>query len=85
MLSKDVRETWKTGNPRFVGFRKGDKVLYKVQFPAKTVGTKFQDKYIGPYTVTSVVGNGVSYELVSEDGLVKRAHFRQLKKYNSRL
>ena len=74
-------ELWKEGNPTFVPFRKGQKVLRKVVFKGRLVADKFAERFEGPYEIIAVTGK-VTY-LISclQTGVERRVHHTQVKRF----
>ena len=72
---------WKKGDPAFLPFAKGTKVLKVIERPAKLNIHKFQPKFFGPLTVIKVNPNKVTYELKTEQGKIVRAHHSQLREW----
>jgi hypothetical protein len=79
--AEDV-EYWRTGNPSFVSFKLGQKVLRKVVFMGRNVIDKLADRYEGPYKVLKKNSNNVSYIIKhTTTGREIRAHHTQLRRY----
>ena len=81
-ISKDTLKTWKPGNPKFLPFTVGQKVLKKVQRTGNLVANKLEPRYEGPFEVVKTRPNEVTYELKpigDENSSVIRAHYEQLK------
>ena len=66
-LSKDELDCWKTGHPNFCSFRVGEKVSKMIHRTGNQLKYKLAKKYDGPFIVTKVQSNGLSYE-VSKEG-----------------
>ena len=81
IVSADTQELWREGHPNFEPFEVGKRVWLKVKTPGDLVTNKFMPRYKGPYMVTRVRSNGVTYEVAAADGRVMKAHHSQLKKY----
>ena len=69
---------WRSGHPKFESFRVGDMVLLKVQRRGNCTSYKLNAKYDGPFNISKVFDNGVSYELSDGKNFNKRAHHTQL-------
>ena len=76
-----VTKLWKTGHPRFSAFKVGERVIRRVPVQNRCTANKFKPKYDGPYFVTRVNSNEVTYllQLVSDDSVNIRAHYDQLR------
>ena len=85
LVSSQSKHCWKEGHPSFAPFRKGNKVLLKVQRPGHDTRNKFLPRFSGPYAVKKAHEGGLAYELLSRtnsgfDGVIK-AHHSQLRKW----
>src|ERR1700755_1523663 len=81
-LSDEHKLTWKEGHPNFRPFKLNQAVARKVITQDKTNIRKFTEKYTGPYIITKVFGNDVTYEISSPTpGKIQtwRVHHQQLK------
>jgi hypothetical protein len=79
--AEDVKY-WREGNPSFVSFKQGQKVLKKVVFMGRNVEDKLADRYQGPYKVIRRHSNNVSYVIKhTGTGREIRAHHTQLRRY----
>ena len=79
-VNKETVETWKTGHPNFAPFSLNCKVLKKVNKVGNLVSNKFKCNFEGPFLVTKVNCNGVSYEIFDNDsGKTIKAHHSQLR------
>lgn len=74
---------WKEGNPSFVPYRIGQKVLRKVVFKGRRLCDKLSDRFDGPFVISKVNNNKVTYWMrrcgSCED---VRAHHTQLKAFH---
>ena len=78
-ISRDNRESvWKSGNPNFVKFQKGDKVLKRAEQKGNLSSNKFKERFTGPYKIVKAHHNGLTYELGNGDKII-RAHYSQLR------
>lgn len=77
-MEVDTIETWKEAHPKFESFALNQKVCLKVNKIGNRVIYKLGQKFTGPFTVTKIQTNGVSYEVSDGTGTVK-AHHAQLK------
>lgn len=75
---------WKTGNPRFLPFKVNDLVLMKIHHLGFLTTNKLSPNYRGPYRITQVNDNGVTYRLLDEgtDKVIK-VHHSKLRLYKS--
>ncbi|KAL7630233.1 UNVERIFIED_CONTAM: hypothetical protein RMT77_019624 [Armadillidium vulgare] len=81
-LSDEHKLTWKEGHPNFRPFKLNQAVARKVITQDKTNIRKFTEKYTGPYIITKVFGNEVTYEISSPPpGKIQtwRVHHQHLK------
>jgi hypothetical protein len=67
LLTNQQVSYWKLGHPNFLPFKVGQQVVRKVPLRGKTTAAKFQPKYDGPYSVTHVNENGLTYVLRAGD------------------
>ena len=82
LVSADTVDTWREGNPAFGSFRVGQRVLKKAIIIGNETSSKFKDRFQGPYTVSKVNANGVTYVLNHcVTGVSIKAHHGQLKAY----
>ena len=86
VLPADVQDVWKEGHPRFVPFAVGQKVLYRRHQPGNLVTNKLEPRYTGPFVVTQVRENKVTYvirqDLQGGKSLTRCVHYRQIKAYH---
>lgn len=73
-----VVDTWKEAHPNFHSFAVGQRVAMKINRIGNQLKWKLDRKFTGPWTVSKIQSNGVSYEVSDGDKTVK-AHHRQLK------
>ena len=80
-LPRNVVDTWRVGHPRFAPFSIGQKVAHKIPRIGNRLGDKFKKKYDGPFCITKVQTNEVSYEITSVEDPTKciKVHHKQLK------
>ena len=79
LVTESDTRFWKAGHPKFIPFSVGQHVLRKLPRQGHAASSKFKPRYDGPFEVTLVNDNGVTYELVrvgSADRI--RAHHSQL-------
>jgi len=80
-----ITENWREGHPSFAPFKVNQKVVYKRQRIGNRLCYKFEPKYDGPFVITKMQSNGVSYEMRrcdENDKKLYKAHHTQLKKWN---
>jgi len=84
VLSSADTESWREGNPAFVPYKIGQKVLRKVVYQGRQLADKLRDRFEGPFVVRVINPNKVTYIVEWCDGSNKeiRAHHSQLKKYH---
>ena len=79
ILLRDNRiANWKPGHPKLVPFEVGNHVIKRIPKRGHSTSNKFSPKHEGPYQISRVNDNGVTYELVDKDGNQIRAHHSQL-------
>jgi hypothetical protein len=71
-------ETWKDAHADFKSYEVDQKVALKIQKIGNQLQYKLGKKFTGPFKVTKVQSNGVSYE-ISDGEKVLKAHHKQLK------
>ena len=82
LFPDSIKETWKVGHPNFSPFKVGQLVLAKVQMKGFLTTNKFQSNFTGPYEVTVVNSNGVTYQVRHvESAEVSRVHHTKLRVY----
>jgi hypothetical protein len=74
-------DTWKEAHPSFRSFTVGMKVAIKINRIGNQLKDKLGKKFKGPYTIVKVQENGVTYEVVDDEGLVQKVHHRQIKEW----
>ena len=80
-LDSAVLQSWTHGHPNFSSFNISDKVIKKIHKSGNSVNCKFSQNFDGPFIVTKIHSNGVSYDMVREsrpDKIIKANH-RQLR------
>lgn len=78
----ELKETWRVGNPKFLPFEVGQLVLMRVHRQGNLNINKLSPSHHGPYEVTHVHENGVTYQLKPLDSNdVLRAHHSKLRLY----
>ena len=80
-LGKDDLECWKTGHPNFCSFIVGEKVAKLIHRTGNQLKYKLAKKYDGPYVVTKVRSNGVSYEVTDEEDRKFKVNHKFLRKW----
>jgi hypothetical protein len=85
LLPALVKDTWQEGHPQFAPFPVGQLVLRKIVRSGNATIDKFKPRFDGPFKVTEVRSNGVTYIIERDLGdgrlLRKPAHHRQLKRF----
>ena len=79
--SSKEKAYWKHGNGQFRPFSVGDKVLKEIKYVGDCTRYKLMDKFQGPYTITKIFPNLVTYLMVNEQGEVIRTHYNYLRSY----
>ena len=83
LLPRSVRECWREGHPSFGSFKLGQLVLRRVIQRGNCTSNKFLERFEGPYLVTGVHQNQVTYQLEhTESGAQARAHHVQLRAFH---
>ena len=79
-VDRDISTQWREGHPRFAPFKLQELVMKRDQLVGHLTGNKLAQKYEGPFVVTKVHDNNVTYEITKGD-ITIRAHYSQLKPY----
>jgi hypothetical protein len=79
-VSAETREVWRTGHKNFQSFKLGSKVVKRRVMKGRLNTNKLEEKYEGPFVITKIHGNRVTYEL-KNNGKIIRAHHSQLKRW----
>ena len=77
----EERSKWRSGHPAFSSFVVGDQVLKKLHLTGNLATNKLKPRYEGPFRVSTVNSNKVSYTLETPSGTLIRAHHVQLKRF----
>ena len=82
LLPTDTAGYWREGNPSFVPFRRGQRVLRKKVFKGRLLVDKLGERFQGPFEVIKTNDNKVTY-LIKDctTQQVVRAHHTQLRRY----
>lgn len=76
----EVEECWTPGHRNFQAYALDQQVGLKLQLPGDLTTNKFKPRYCGPYTITTVNDNQVTYVVKSnKTGRQYRVHHRQLR------
>ena len=81
VISQEIQKRWKDGNPKFEPFKKGDQVLIKLQKIGDMVQYKLTETFEGPYVIKRVFPNELTYQIATDSGQMKKAHYSQLKRF----
>ena len=76
-----VRAYWSKGNANFTPFSVGNKVLKQIKYIGDLNKYKLMPKYCGPWTVTKIYPNLLTYDLVNEEGQTMCTHYNFLRLY----
>ena len=79
-VPSNITQQWKKGHPGYAPFQMGDRVWKRRQLLGHLTANKLVPKFEGPYVVTHVHENGVTYEIQRGDE-VRRAHHTQLRAF----
>ena len=83
LLSRNTRDRWREGHPSFGSFKLHQLVLRRVVPKGNCTENKFLERFEGPYRVTEVNRNQVTYQLEhSVTGAQARAHHVQLRPFH---
>ena len=75
-------QRWKVGHPKYVPFSVGQHVLMKIEQKGSLNINKLSPKFKGPYKISKVNENGVTYQLINPNsGAVIRTHHAKLRVY----
>jgi hypothetical protein len=81
-VKAELEKRWKEGHPKFLPFSVGQSVLMKIHKPGNLNVHKFTPNYKGPFEITKVNSNGVTYELLDpSSSSAIRAHHTDLHAY----
>lgn len=82
-IDNNILENWKPGHPNFAPFKIGQKVIKVIHKTGNLVKNKLTQKFEGPYIVTKVQSNGVSYEIkgIKNPNKVVKANHKQLREW----
>ena len=85
LVPRVIKDNWSEGNPKYLPYKLGQRVLRKLPVTGRLTSNKLQPLYDGPYKVIQVQPNGVSYVIEgitqARSGVVIRAHHTQLKSF----
>ena len=76
-------DRWSEGNPAFIPYKVGQKVLYKIPYQGRETVNKLKPLYAGPFEIIKVQPNSVTYEIreCNNHTHVIRAHYTQLRNF----
>lgn len=82
-LEHSTTDNWREGHPNFAPFTINQKVIKQIINTDHKVSNKFKPRFEGPFKVTKIQSNGVTYEIVSETNLEKiiKVHHKHLRPY----
>jgi transposase InsO family protein len=78
VLTQADLSVWRAGHPKFASFLVGQHVLKKVQRIGHKTSNKLSPRYAGPYSISKVNENGITYELSDAGADGVKAHHTQL-------
>lgn len=83
LLDANISSKWIEGNPNFAPFELGQLVLKAIERKGKLLVDKLKPKYDGPFKITKVQSNKVTYEIkrINSNMTECRAHYQQLRPY----
>ena len=81
LIPNSIEYNWNEGNPRFIPFRVGQKVVRKIPFQERLNTTKLGLVYEGPFVIKTVYPNEVSYVIQELENSTRtlRVHHTQIK------
>ena len=83
-IDRSTMKSWRMGNPSFAPFAIGKKVLRKIVKVGNLVADKLKARYEGPFIITKVRSNRVTYEIQrcdKPDSRIIKVHYEQLKEF----
>ena len=83
-VGEGTSECWKEGHPKFRSFKIGQEVIKGINRMGRLTSHKLLPKYDGPYKITKVQSNGVTYEMAKEGSnsmKIYKAHHTQLRPF----
>ena len=84
IVTPETQELWAQGHPQYEPFKVNQSVLKRRELPGRLNVHKLEYKFNGPYKVTKINSNKVTYQLTcSETGQVIKAHHSQLKAWKN--
>ena len=79
-MSMKTTEFWSEGHPNFCPFAIGDKVIRKVHMSGSSAINKFKERFSGPFVITKVQSNGLSYEIKKQEKqTIYKVHHRDIR------
>lgn len=81
-VNVETVNSWREGHAKFCSFTVGQKVAHKINRVGNLSRDKLAPKFEGPFLVTKVQSNGVTYEVRDNRGNIHKVHHRQLKEWN---
>ena len=81
-IDNKIKETWKSGHPKFAPFEVGQKILKKIVKIGNRVSHKLTPKFDGPYKIIKVQPNTVTYEIERigvQGSKILKVHYQQIK------
>jgi hypothetical protein len=85
LIPLETKQQWTEGHPSFVSFRQGQLVLMKIHRTGNLTIDKLKPKYEGPFRITKVQDNGVTYVIehtINGNRYTKSVHHKHIKKFN---
>ena len=83
LVASQDRSYWKEGNPSFLSFSVGQKVLRRKICRGRLLSDKLAERFTGPFTIIKVNENGVTYLMEdASTGAQVRVHHSQLRKFH---
>jgi transposase InsO family protein len=81
-IDSSTISNWKEAHPKFSSFEVKQKVAHKINKIGNQLKYKLGRKFEGPFEITKVQSNGVSYEVKDGTGKILKVHHKQLKLWN---
>lgn len=78
-----VQQYWREGNPSFIPFRVGQKVLRKVVFKGRLLVDKLEERFEGPFIIKKLNENRITYIMTREGSQRElKSHHGQLRPFH---
>ena len=80
-VDQDTLSTWKEGHPNFSSFSLNQLVIRKMNRIGNQLTDKLKQRYEGPYIITKIQSNGVTYEItdINNKEKIYKTHHKYLR------